>query len=130
MYKKWHELPSLDEIKAAIDAYNDEKEFWFKVEPFILHIAAQNLEAVEEMARVCKKAGLKRFGIQPIKHGRYLIELQGTTRLEFPLSVCPSPNWNTLIKKTHALMKKNWQRMERFKNTVVSYFKKQGKVRR
>ena len=70
---------------------------------------------------MCKKAGLKRFGIQPIRTSRFLIELQGTGRIELPLDSC-QPSWDNLIATTHRLMKKNWERLQKFYDTFEETF--------
>ncbi len=125
MYKRWHDIPSLEEVKKTVENYDDEKALWYKVEPFILHVAAKDIESAMKFAKVCKAAGLKRFGIQPIRTSRFLIELQGTGRVEIPLESCPAPNWQELISTTERLMKKNWERMNHFYDVFAETFKEE-----
>jgi len=45
-YKKWHRKVEHAEVEMAICTYNKKQMLWFKVEPFILHVATKDMETV------------------------------------------------------------------------------------
>lgn len=81
---KWHGKVSFSEVKEALEEHIS-LEIWFKQEPFILHIGAQNIEGAKKILSAMYKAGIKRGGIIVAKEGKYLVELQGTQEMALPV---------------------------------------------
>ncbi|MEM4194967.1 MAG: hypothetical protein QXY05_01540 [Candidatus Anstonellales archaeon] len=86
-YAKWHSLPAKKEIENAVKAYRGKKILWLRVEPFILHVFAKDLDSAMDFMKRAKNAGVKRGGIQYSKNF-YFIEIQGTAGLNMPINLC------------------------------------------
>ncbi|MGB9719412.1 MAG: tRNA-wybutosine modification methyltransferase TYW3 [Candidatus Anstonellales archaeon] len=107
-YKKWHSLPAKKEIENAIKNYEGKKILWLRVEPFILHVFAKDLDSAMEFMRRAKNAGVKRGGIQYSKNF-YFIEIQGTAGLNMPANVC-SCDWEKIYRIMKRMFEENGRR--------------------
>lgn len=83
-HRKWHKKVSEKELWTGIDA-KTVGELWFKLDPFILHIGGKDLEGAKKILECMAKAGVKRGGIIVAKPGKFLIEMQGTQGMAFPV---------------------------------------------
>jgi len=83
-HRKWHRKVGEKEIWEGIEA-ETKGELWFKLDPFILHIGAAKLEGARKILECMKKAGVKRGGIIVAKPGKFLVEMQGTQAIAFPV---------------------------------------------
>ena len=66
-------------------ANNNEKEVWFKIEGFILHIACKDIEAAQRILNIAKDVGLKRSGIISTA-SKIMVEIISSELLETPIS--------------------------------------------
>ena len=78
---------------------------WFKVEPFILHVACNGLESAKWFLEKIRTCGVKRGGIQTISK-KVMIEVQGHGQIIFPLKYVKI-KWKELIKIANDMMSKN-----------------------
>ncbi|MGB9674774.1 MAG: tRNA-wybutosine modification methyltransferase TYW3 [Nanopusillaceae archaeon] len=59
-----------------------EEKIYFKQEPFILHVAARNLDRGYEILEYARKAGFKHSGIFLISKDRIMVEIIGNEKIE------------------------------------------------
>lgn len=83
-HRKWHRRVMGKELWEGIRA-ETRGELWFKLDPFILHIGADSLENAKKVLRHIKKSGVRRGGIMVAKPGKFLIEMQGSQGISFPV---------------------------------------------
>jgi len=83
-HRKWHRKARKKELWEGIGA-ESKGELWFKLDPFILHIGTDSLENAKKILAVMKKAGVRRGGIIVAKPGKFLIEMQGSQGIAFPV---------------------------------------------
>ncbi len=83
-HRKWHRKVREKELWQGIEA-DTRGELWFKLDSFILHIGAGSLENAKKILGCMKKAGVRRGGIIVAKPGKFLVEMQGTQSIAFPV---------------------------------------------
>lgn len=116
-HRKWHRTVKLAEVWKAMQEKTS-GEFWFKMEPMILHIGTDSLENTNRLLEAMKRAGVKRGGVIVAKPGKFLIELEGTQRMSVPVKaggkiLVEKKFLVFLIKKANAKMKKNSEGIKR-----------------
>lgn len=84
-HRKWHRKVKFDEVEEAIGEKTREKELWLKLDPFIVHIGARDLESAAKILRCMRSAGIKRGGIILSQKEKFIIELQGTHAMALPV---------------------------------------------
>lgn len=102
-YKKWHRIVDPEEVELALCGYSEKKMLWFKVEPFILHVAAKDEESAHRFLDKMRRAGVKRGGIQGVQNDRITIEVHGTTYMSFPVEHIEG-DWEEIIKTANRMM--------------------------
>jgi tRNA wybutosine-synthesizing protein 3 len=105
-YKKWHRRVSAEEVELAVSSYGGRLPLWFRVEPFILHVAAKDVKSATGFLEKMRKAGVRRGGIQGIRKDRVTLEVQGTTAMYLPANVFEG-SWDELIKIANRMMELN-----------------------
>ncbi len=96
-HRKWHRKVKLEEIEEGVEAKAKEKELWFKLDPFILHVGARDLEHARKILLCMRKAGVKRGGIILAKREKFLVEFHGTHVMALPIK----SNGNLLVEKEY-----------------------------
>jgi tRNA wybutosine-synthesizing protein 3 len=97
-----------------LDKKNDLK---FKFEPFIIHVACEDLEGAEKLIQVGLKVGFKQVGI--ISLGKNIIvEIKGSEKIEFPFSkkgevLVKEEFLREVVKKSNLYFKKSWDRIDK-----------------
>ncbi len=84
-YKKWHRKVDAEEVELALSAYAEKLPLWFRVEPFILHVTAKDVEAAAGFLKKARAAGVKRGGIQTVTAEKVTIEIQGSVLMIIPV---------------------------------------------
>jgi len=79
----WHRKVSHLEVLQAFKPVKG--ILYFKFEPPILHVAAQNIEAARRLLICAREAGFKKSGIQAVKHERFMVELASTENIDAPV---------------------------------------------
>lgn len=121
--KVWHELISFKELKMELDNIKDRKNLiYFKQEPCILHIACKTLGDAQEIHDAGKLAGWKRCGIIASKK-RFVVELNATDRLEFPLfddgKVLVDDDFlKVVVGEANKKLKSSWEKIKRLERSV------------
>ncbi len=109
-YRKWHRKVSVKEVLEAVRAFNGDV-LWFKQEPLILHLGANNLESAKKALILCEKVGIKRAGIKVAKDGKFIVEMLGTQNINAPIKegkMCAGEDYlKYLIKKANEKFGKN-----------------------
>ena len=123
--KVWYEEISFEELIASLRSVMDNsarKTIMFKSEPCILHVACENLEGALNFLKKARSVGFKRGGI--ISGGsRFVLELIGTEKLEFPIIengkiLVDDEFLKLIVKKSNENLKKSWERIEKLKNIL------------
>ncbi len=105
-YRKWHRRVSAEEVELSISSYAGKLPLWFRVEPFIIHVAAKDMKTAADFLTKCRKAGVRRGEIQGIQKDWVNIEIQGTTGMYLPADVFEG-SWNELVKIANRMMELN-----------------------
>ncbi|PIN85131.1 MAG: hypothetical protein COV47_03810 [Candidatus Diapherotrites archaeon CG11_big_fil_rev_8_21_14_0_20_37_9] len=116
-HRRWHRTITKEEL---IEGINEKAKgtLWFKLEPFILHIGCANLENANTILECMKKAGVKRGGIIVAEKEKFIIELQGTGRMEFIAKEknkqLPTNEYlEKALETANPLLEKNYERLEK-----------------
>lgn len=110
-FGKWHKPVDVGEFELKLANYTGKKPLWFRVEPFILHVTAMNVESAKGFMEKVRTAGVKRGGVQTIKKDKVTIEVQGSGYLAMPVD--PVSEWNGLIKTANKIMNKNLKMLKK-----------------
>lgn len=111
-YKKWHGKVDPEEVELALTEYIKDIPLWFRVEPFILHVAASNMKNAKEFLDKIRRAGVKRGGIQGIQNDRVTVEVQGTTVMCFPVDPIEG-RWNKILEIANKMMDNNFSQIKK-----------------
>jgi len=107
-HKKWHRMVSSEEVEMAISEYNNKTPLWFKVEPFILHVAAKDIASAQRFLKLVRSVGVKRGGIQSISKDKVLIEVQGNGYMAIPVEPFTG-EWNKILTIANRMMIMNME---------------------
>lgn len=116
-YAKWHSLPAKEEIEKAVKTYREKNILWLRVEPFILHVFAKDMNSAMEFMKRAKNAGVKRGGIQYSKNF-YFIEIQGTAGLNMPINLCEC-NFGKVYRIIKRMFRENEKRRRILKKEMA-----------
>ncbi|MFH1545450.1 MAG: hypothetical protein ABIE23_05210 [archaeon] len=107
-HRKWHRKVKLEEVWNGIEEKVNERELWFKMEPFIIHVGTHSLDKANKLLEVMNKAGVKRGGIIVAKKGKFIVEMSGTQNMAFPVKI----GEKIIIEKNYlkkGIEKANWK---------------------
>ncbi len=108
-------------MEALEELFQHKGEPYFKLEPFIYHFVAEDLEKAEKLVDAVFKAGVKRVGMRPIRFGRYLVEFMGTIRISIPLAFV-SVDWDAFLPYAQAKLEENAERRKRVEEAILRAF--------
>lgn len=111
-YKKWHRKVDPEEVELAISSYSEKLPLWFRMEPFILHVTARNVESASRFLEKARFAGVKRGGIQTIKKDRVNIEIRGSVTMVIPVEPIRG-EWNGIIGLANRMFEINLKMIEK-----------------
>ncbi len=83
-YRKWHRPVTTDEVWSALTAYSGDV-LWFKVDPFILHVAFSDLFLALDVIRLARASGFKIAGIQTCDASKVHVEIRGIDQMALPV---------------------------------------------
>lgn len=125
---KTHYTTKFEEVwNSLLNLYkNYDESIWFKQEPFILHIAANNLENGYKLLKIAQKAGLKHSGIFLINNERVMIEVQSTERIETIVSkerklLINEDYMKYLVEEANKKLLKTREKMRKFYDMIKNY---------
>jgi tRNA(Phe) wybutosine-synthesizing methylase Tyw3 len=107
-HKKWHRTVTGEEVELALCDYTEKNPLWFKVEPFILHVAAKDVTAAVLFLKLVRAVGVKRGGIQTIGKDKVMIEIQGNGVMVIPVEPV-NGEWGKIVAIANEMMKKNFE---------------------
>ena len=117
-HRKWHGKVSFRELWDGI-VEPTAGELWFKLDGFILHIGTDSLENARTILAVMKLAGVKRGGIIVAKQGKFLVEMQGTESMSFPVKseneiIVEKAFMKRILAKANKKLAKNYAKLKAF----------------
>ncbi len=118
-HRKWHRKVALKEVVEGLGEKAREKELWFKLDPFILHIGTNNLENARRILKCMRLAGIKRGGIMLAKQEKFLVELQGTHTMSLPIKnegtvLVEKGYLSFIVKQANEKLVENYERLRLF----------------
>lgn len=119
--KVWHDLINLEELKKDLDE-TKESNIKFKQEPCILHVACDILESANKLYDKAKLVGWKKSGIIA-SDKRFIVELNSTERLEFPIVrdgklLVDDEFLKVVVEKSNNNLEKCWKKIESLKKNL------------
>ncbi|MBU2560777.1 MAG: hypothetical protein KKD17_00630 [Nanoarchaeota archaeon] len=102
-----------------------EEEVWFRFEPFILHVACRTVDDAGRLLRLAQDMGIKRSGIISLG-SRNVVEIIGTEHVDTIISkegklLVDDDYISLLIQNSNNKMKRNWDKIEKMKEELVSW---------
>lgn len=129
---KWHFPINEKELFEKLEKIKNERikgKVWLKVDPFILHIVAKNLEIAKEILKICFLVGFKHSGIISIKDEQVIVEVNGLDKMEVPIFderfgfIYNNEMISKILKIANEKLKKNEERRERFFDLLLKKLK-------
>jgi len=119
-----HELISFEQLKEELNKINNKELIYFKQDPCILHVACRDLENAQKIHDMAKDAGWKRCGIIASEK-RFIVELNGTERIEFPVMqdekiLANNDFLKVIVEEANKKLKLSWEKIERLKNSFLN----------
>ena len=119
LIRAYHDKISLKELKRGLGKIKNKRTIKFKQEPCILHIACRSLKDAQNLLDKAKLAGWKKSGIIG-SNKRFVCELSGTDKLEFPIItngklLVDDDFLKLIVKKSNENLKKGWEKIERLR---------------
>jgi tRNA wybutosine-synthesizing protein 3 len=105
-FRKWHRVVSSEEVELGIADHGENIPLWFKVEPFILHVAAKDVKAAVRFLSLVRSVGVKRGGIQTIGKGKVMIEVQGNGQMIIPVGPV-NGEWTAITAMANRMLNRN-----------------------
>lgn len=85
-FKTHHLLDENDVRKIIEDAEKTKEILWIRLEPFILHIAAKDIDSALKFMKIAQVSGIKHSGIISVSYVKVVIEMQSVERANMILS--------------------------------------------
>lgn len=83
-HRKWHRPVMVEEVLEGVESFEG-SYLWFKMDPFILHVAARDLQLGFSLVKAAREAGVKISGIQSIKPWGVHLEIRNIENMAVPL---------------------------------------------
>ena len=120
-----HDLLSFKEIKEEIEKIKIKTNnlVYFKQDPVILHIACRNLEYAQKIHDLAKESGWKKCGIISTNN-RYIVEISGTDKLEFPLInkgklLVDDEMVKLIVEESNRKFQRSWEKIEKLEKSIT-----------
>jgi len=107
-----HELADYNSIKNSIES---DSILWLRMEPFIIHIVARNMEKADWLLKKCRLLGLKHSGILSIGK-RIIIEIVGNERMDCPISAVPDDFLKILVNEANNKLQVNRDKLKKLQD--------------
>ena len=121
--KRYHDLVSFEQLKKDLEEISkaNNKLIKFKLDPCALHVACKSLEDANKLYSKAKLAGWKKSGIIAVDK-RYVVELNSTERLEFPIInkgkiLVDDDFLRILVKRANEKLKNTWKKVKSLENS-------------
>lgn len=121
-HEKWHREIEFGEVWTPLANYSGKRKLWFRCEPFIIHIFAEDLDSAKELTRLARKAGFKRGGIWGFRNDWPFLELMGTSEFALPVFdqelLVSKKHLEYITKTANSTLRKNYSQLERFEKEL------------
>lgn len=123
---KWHlvthDLLGESELDAALENVSD--SLTLKLEPFILHVRCQSVDAAQKLLAASIGAGCRNSGILLSRSGKVHLAVRTTLAMEVPLTdggtVLVTPVYLQFLRRlANDKMMENWRRLQRFSDALA-----------
>lgn len=99
----------------------EKKDVWFKMEPFIIHVACRTLEHAQKILNKARAVGFKRSGIQSIR--KNIVEIISTEKIDAPIAekgnlLIDDIYLKKLIKEANKKLKSTRLKIKRFQRKI------------
>ena len=120
LYKTHYKTTGREVYNYLMEHYHKEKNIWFKMEPFILHVAAKSIKYAFKILKIAQTSGLKHSGIISKRNNIYFVEIQGSDRISTPVS----KNGTIIINKEYidVLVYEANKKLERVRNQIRKFY--------
>ncbi|MBT4192505.1 MAG: hypothetical protein HOE11_04310 [Candidatus Diapherotrites archaeon] len=130
-HRKWHRKVTFAEVKEGIEKYNGEV-LWFKQEPLIFHLVANNLANARRVLAASGRSGAKKSGINVAKEGKFLIEMLGAHNINLPVKengkvMIDDEMLKYIVKKANQKFVKNQKALKKLGQELKKELKKKTK---
>jgi len=123
--KVWHDKITFNELKQELNNIAKSKTnklIYFKQDPCILHLACRNLEDAQKMIDLGILAGWKRSSFISSRK-RFIIELNATEKIEFPIvknkKVLVNDDFlKTIVSEANKKLKMSWEKIKRLERLI------------
>jgi len=115
-YKKWHRKVDPEEVEMALIEHTGKKSLWFRLEPFILHVTARDINSAKKFMKKMRGAGIKRGGIQSIGK-RIVMEFHGTDYVVIPVDFVKG-EWTKILKLCNKMLDRNFKTIEKIRKVI------------
>ena len=121
---KSHGKINFSDLKKEIEKAGKYKgRVKFKFDACILHVACKDLVFAQKLYDKAKLSGWKRNGIQSSTNGRFVLELNSSERLEFPVldkgEVLVSDEFlKIIVSEANKNLEKCWDKIKRLERVV------------
>ena len=115
--KRYHDLISFEQLKKDLEEVSkSDKLVKFKLDPCALHVACESLEDAQKLVSGARLVGWKKSGIIA-GDKRYVVELNSTERLEFPIinngKILVDDNFlKILVNRTNEKLENTWKKIK------------------
>ena len=115
-------IENVDDFIKIIEQIKGKDSLKFKLEPCILHVACKDLISARKLYDFAQKTGWKRSGLISFKN-RFILELNGTDKLEFPLTnkgktLVDKSFLKFIVDKSNNKLKKSWEKIKKLENCL------------
>lgn len=123
-YRKWHRPVTTDEVWEALLSYSGDV-LWFKVDPFILHVAFADVSTALDVIRLARASGFKIAGIQACDVSKVHVEIRGIDTMALPVYrgrlLVDRPYVREIVAFANRKMVRNARRTALFFSHLLSY---------
>lgn len=124
---KTHCTISNDDLERILnDAKKTKDMLWIRIEPFILHVAAKNIDYALRIMKIAHVSGIKHSGIISVSNTKCIVEIQSVERANMILSENGKviiADFEPVKKKLNALLSKTRKRLKYFLSNLKDYKK-------
>lgn len=124
-YRKWHGPVTTDAVWDALREYPGGGVLWFKVDPFILHVAFRDLRTALDVVRLARSSGFKIAGVQACDSAKVHVEIRGIDSMAVPVHfgrlLVGRSYVRELVRFANRKIVRNAERTARFFERVLLY---------
>ncbi len=117
-----HEKIKFENLKKALETYNEKEALIFKQEQPILHVACKTLKDAEDILMKAQQAGFKHSGIMSISDNRIVLEIIGSEQLSLPIFdkkiLVDEDFLRVLVSESNARLEISWTKIKKLEKLM------------